>query len=99
MTDTAFSLPPALVIDNCDTLQQVLSSLVANMPESGSLSLAAQDVERLTTPGMQLLCALEKTLSLAGVTLQVTGAGAAFTSACTALGFDTSCQPRRTTTC
>lgn len=92
MTDLSFQLPEMLVIDTCTGLHGQLSLLVADTGAGTAVTLDAAGVERMTTPGLQVICALEKSLSAQQGKLRVVNASPAFAEACTVLGFQSTYQ-------
>jgi anti-anti-sigma regulatory factor len=76
-------LPSAITTQNAATLAETLRALDTTKPQT----LDATHTEVITTAGVQLLIALQKTLQQSGSALSVKGQGPAFRSAFTDLGF------------
>ncbi len=85
MTET-FPLPAGFTIDVCPSVHAALTALVGVTDAGGMLTLDAAPVERLTTPGIQLLCALDKSLAAKQAALKIVGAGERFIDTCKILG-------------
>lgn len=66
-----FSLPPNMNIENIEHLASDLKQLVSQNKKN--LLLDVSKVENITTPGLQLILSLEKTLSAAGNFLSISG--------------------------
>lgn len=72
--DDRIILPATLTIDTVETLTAELADKVKG--EAGQvLALDASALESITTPGVQLLVSVHKTLSDAGGQLRITGGG------------------------
>lgn len=84
-----FSLPPMLTIETVDRLAAALSALpIAETKAAQTMQLDASLVEAITTPGMQLLLALQKTLTDAGGSVQLSGLRASCVEALRAAGME-----------
>jgi len=77
-----FKLPNTLMMDNVAEIAQQLKE-ASHM--ASVIILDAQELDRISTPGLQLLLALQKTLEAKGGRLQV-GTGAALREACERCG-------------
>lgn len=80
-----FALPPNMNIENIEAIANQLKNLVAN---KANITLDASNVENITTPGVQLVIALEKSLSAMGKFLTVMGGGEHFTAAFKDIGLE-----------
>lgn len=67
----AFVLPPVMTIETAETLAAELKQLP--LPEKTRLTLDASQVENITTPGLQLIVSLDKTLAAQGGALLING--------------------------
>ena len=67
----SFILPPLMTIETAEALAAELKQLL--LAEKTCLTLDASHVENITTPGLQLILSLEKTLSDQGGTLTING--------------------------
>lgn len=65
-----FMLPPAMTIEGVENLAAELKQLP--LAEKTHLALDASQVENITTPGLQLIISLEKTVTAQGGTLTIT---------------------------
>jgi anti-anti-sigma regulatory factor len=70
-SDISFALPPMMTIETAEAVAAVFKELP--IAEEMILTLDASHVERLTTPGIQIILSLEKTLAEHGGTLVVNG--------------------------
>ena len=66
-----FVLPPTMTVENAEALAAELKQLP--LAEKTCLTLDAAGVQTITTPGLQLIAALQKTLADQGGTLSITG--------------------------
>ena len=82
-THSVFTLPSAMTIDSIEALCAQLKQLECTPPR---LTLDAASTEIITTPGVQLLLALAKTLATRGIDLAVTGPRPSFTRTFDQLG-------------
>lgn len=89
---STFDLPPALAIDTAGDLKPWLHDLLQDAAGEPTLSLNAAYVSRLTTPGLQLLCAFERALTEQGRRLRIAAPSDIFTESCAQLGFSTHLQ-------
>lgn len=75
----AFALPPVMSIETAEALAAEFKQLP--LAEKTSLILDASQVENITTPGLQLIVSLGKTLEAQGGTLIINGQKDSFTRA------------------
>jgi anti-anti-sigma regulatory factor len=80
-----FSLPPSVTIENIEALANEIRTL--GFGPAGTLTLDAAAIEMITTPGVQLLLSLHKTLSESGGKLAVKNSNESFAQPFQALGF------------
>lgn len=67
----SFTLPPVMNIETAEALAAEFKQLP--LAEKSSLTLDASQVETITTPGLQLIVSLEKTLVAQSGTLVING--------------------------
>lgn len=77
-------VPPALDIINAESF---LTSLKDTAPDT-ALTLNAEKVERITTPGVQLLLSIDSTLTKGGGKLTLQSPSEIFNNALIDLGFE-----------
>lgn len=82
----AFTLPSTMTIENAELVAADLKQL--SFTEKADLIIDASHVEHITTPGLQLLIALEKTLTAQGGTLMIKNGRPSFTQAFLEAGID-----------
>jgi anti-anti-sigma factor len=75
----SFSLPEEMTIETAEALAAELKQL--SLAEKTSLVLDASQVENITTPGLQLIIALEKSLTAQGSALVIKGKRDSFADA------------------
>ena len=83
MSTSYYDLPELLTPDACQALRQTCLDLAA---QAASVTLDAGQVMRLTTPALQVLCALDKALEASGARLFISPASEAFVQACADFG-------------
>ncbi len=66
-----FSLPPSVTIENAEALAGELKQLAQS--EKSAFVLDVSKVENVTTPGLQLIVSLSKTLAAQGGLLEIRG--------------------------
>ncbi len=71
VVSTPFVLPAVMTIETAESLAAELKQLP--LSEKTNLTLDASQVETITTPGLQLIVSLEKTLSAQGGSLTIQG--------------------------
>lgn len=81
-----YTLPSAMTADSAEALTENLSQLPLS-PKT-HVALDASQVEHLTTSGVQILTALEKSLRQTEGVLEITGQPAFFTQALSDLGLE-----------
>ena len=82
----SFLLPVEMTIENAEKLTAEFKKVLGD--GRVSLTLDASQVENITTPGMQLIAALGKTLQQRGGALVIDGKGAGFTRAFADVGLE-----------
>jgi len=82
----SFTLPEIMTIETAE----VLAGELKQLPLSGKMTLGldASRVESITTPGIQLIVALEKALTAQGGTLKMSGKRESFNNALRDLGLE-----------
>ncbi|MDX2073357.1 MAG: STAS domain-containing protein [Alphaproteobacteria bacterium] len=71
-----FALPPVMTIETAEALAAELKQLP--LAEKTSLTLDVSQVQNITSPGLQLIVSLEKTITAQGGRLTITGERDAF---------------------
>lgn len=89
-TAAVFRLPPTISIETAAVLQQQLSDLLRDHSE---LTLDGSDVTFITTPGIQLLVSVQKTLAARGGVCAVHACSGTLQAALTLGGFSALMQP------
>ena len=82
----SFKLPADMTIETVEELAGELKQLA--ILEKTTIKLDASEVERITTPGAQLIVALEKTLSSQGGMLVIVARSEAFIHALREMGLE-----------
>jgi anti-anti-sigma regulatory factor len=72
-----FNLPPVMTIETADAVAAELKQLV--ITDKTHLTLDVSKVEQITTPGLQLMVSLEKSLTQHGGVLTIVGSQPLFT--------------------
>jgi anti-anti-sigma regulatory factor len=80
----AFALPAIMTIETAETLAIEFKQLI--FERDASLTLDASHVENITTPGMQLIASLKKSITAQGGTLIINGTRTPFVHALTDAG-------------
>jgi anti-anti-sigma regulatory factor len=82
----SFTLPAIMTIETVEPLAVEFKQLP--LTDKNSLVLDAAQVENITTPALQLIVSLEKTLATQGNTLIIANPRDALIQACRDLGFE-----------